>query len=139
MNNLRWLYFEVTPLSQGDSWIDHFGGLLALLASFRSDNELRILHITVHYPDYATALLSVSEYDGWGRLNALLGRFQELDDMRIELYVGSLATVEDPDSDVKKDELEQHVRLRFADQLDLEEILYVSVIDHHARQGYIVD
>ena len=79
-------------------------------------------------------MLSVSEYDGWGRLNALLGRFHELDDMCIELYVCGLATVDDMDPDVKKKELEQHVRLRLADQLDLEEILYVSVIDHHARQ-----
>jgi len=135
VNNLRWVYFEVTPLSQGDLWNDHFGGLLALLASFRSDNGLGILHITVHYPDYTIALRSVSEYDGWGRLNALLGRFQELDDMRVELCVCSLASVEDLDLDVKKKELERHVRLRFADRLNLEEILYVSVIDHRASQG----
>ena len=121
-------------MSQGDSRNDHFSGLLALLASFRSDNELRILHITVHYPDYAIALVSVSEYDGWTRLNALLGRFQELDDMRVELYVCGLSTAVDLDPDIKKEELERHVRLRFADQLYLEEILYVSAIDHRASQ-----
>ncbi|KAG5638553.1 hypothetical protein H0H81_011899 [Sphagnurus paluster] len=91
---------------------DQFGGLLALLGSVKPTNTIQDVMIRVNYNDVTEALESMTSYDGWGRLDALLcsAPFADLRDVTLELDVLTSLLAEENEMDAFEDEVDLEQR-----------------------------
>lgn len=123
VENLTLLHFEVTLNNIQN---DRFSGILTLLGTIRLGNNLKSLHLGIDYINYHHALGSLKEYDGWPTLNNLLGRFQELSDLKIMFYLYNFSPAKQPRAFKN---LEREVRrVLTTTRIDREIVLAVVVI-----------